>query len=266
MNDKAESFELTNPVESLPATNPMEMLGAAIDRGMSVADLGPLMDLVERHEANQARKAFAAAMAEFQAACPIIKKTGVAEVRTKSGGKWTYPYPKFNEIMRTIQPHLNAAGLSVRFNTETEGAVITSACTVTHVGGHSEVSYFAAPVDEQMRVNDTQKMGSANSYAKRYNVGNALNLAFEDDDDGASAGPAPLDDEQKKLQKKERAERPPQDEITDKQRIKLQDHLDSGKLSVRDFDYIKKNLDTMSKLDAAEILRTLALEQSEHME
>jgi hypothetical protein len=53
MNDKAtdtnpgpEVFELTPHVEALPAINPMQMLGAAIERGMSVADLGPLMDLV----------------------------------------------------------------------------------------------------------------------------------------------------------------------------------------------------------------------------
>jgi hypothetical protein len=264
MNTKPESFELTAPVDSLPVANdPMQMLGAALDRGMSVADLGPLMDLVERHEANKAKKEFDAAMAKFQAECPIIKKTGVAKVKTKAGGSWSYPYPKFGVIMRTIRPHLTAAGLSVRFNTETTGAVITSACTVAHVSGHSEVSYFAAPVDESMRVNDTQKMGSANSYAKRYNVGNALNLAFEDDDDGHSAGPPILDDEQKELQKKERAERPPQDPATDKQLASLKEYLESGTLNIRDTKYIKANIDRMNKLDAAGILDTLRKERSE---
>ena len=49
-----------------------------------------------------------------------------------------------------------------------------------------------------MRVNNTQKMGSANSYAKRYCLVNALNLSVSDevDDDGAGAGTPVITKEQ----------------------------------------------------------------------
>jgi hypothetical protein len=213
MNDKAtdtnpgpEVFELTPQVETLPAINPMQMLGAAIERGMSVADLGPLMDLVERHEANQARKAFMTAMAEFQAMCPTINKTG-------EESKGRYKWPELDEVLRTIRPLMEKCGLSVRFDTELTGdTVITATCFVMHKDGHTQSNKFAAPIDQTKSaaghyiMNITQQAGSARSYAKRYALMDALNLVgSEIDDDGA--GITPL--------------------LTDKQVITLREHTEA---------------------------------------
>ena len=257
MNDKAESFELTAPVETLPVSvNPMQMLGAALDRGLSVADLGPLMDLVERHEANQARKAFAAAMAQFQAACPTIKKTTRAD---------RYVYAPLDEVLRTIRPHLDAAGLSIRFDTEMTGnSVITVTCTVIHRDGHSELSHFAAPVDEKMRVNDTQKVGSANSYARRYAVMNALALvASAEDDDGFGAGLKPDTPEREA----EKTAREPQAPITSEQIAALKLHAERLRKAVADGKPVKRilnqvvfyvdNTAKLTKRDTADILQRL---------
>ena len=46
-------------------TSPPAMLAIAIAQGASVADLSGLMDLQERWEANEAKKAFVVAMAKF---------------------------------------------------------------------------------------------------------------------------------------------------------------------------------------------------------
>ena len=87
---------------------------------------------------------------------------------------------------------MDSAGLSVVFNTSMKDAVITAYCTVQHIEGHSVTSEFSAPVDAAMKVNDTQKAGSANSYAKRYALCNALNLVgSEFDDDAFSAAQQP---------------------------------------------------------------------------
>jgi hypothetical protein len=194
MNDKAtdtnpgsEVFELTPQVETLPAINPMQMLGAAIDRGMSVADLGPLMDLVERHEANQARISFMKAMAAFQAACPTIKKSSKSD---------RYNFAGLDEVIRTVRPHLDANGLSVRFDTELTGdTVITAICYVMHEDGHTQSNRFSAPIDRSVTkagkpmMNALQQVGSARSYCKRYALMDGLNLVgSEFDDDGAGAG------------------------------------------------------------------------------
>jgi len=147
-----------NVREIVPATTPMQLLQAAVANNVDAAQLEKLMDLQERWEAGQARKAFAGAMATFQANCPTILKSKKAD---------RYNYAPLDEILRTIRPHLDAAGLSVVFNTSMKDAVITAYCTVQHIDGHSVTSEFSAPVDPAMKVNETQRAGSANSYAKR---------------------------------------------------------------------------------------------------
>jgi len=131
------------------APTPMALMEAAIEKGVEPDQLSKLMDLQERYEANQARRAFANALADFQARCPTILKSKRAD---------RYSYAPLDEVLRTIRPHLDAAGLSVRFSTIlTKETVLTAICTITHRDGHSETSEFAACVDENMRVNDTTK-------------------------------------------------------------------------------------------------------------
>jgi len=169
-----------NVREIQPATTPMHLLQAAVANNVDAAQLEKLMDLHERWEAGQARKAFAGAMAHFQANCPTILKSKKAD---------RYNYAPLDEILRTIRPHLDSAGLSVVFNTSMKDGLVTAYCTVTHRDGHSVTSEFSAPVDPAMKVNETQRAGSANIYAKRYALCNALNLVgSEFDDDAFSAG------------------------------------------------------------------------------
>ena len=52
-----------------PNPNPLSMLASALQQGHDVDKLGKLMDLAERYEANEARKAFATALSKFQATC-----------------------------------------------------------------------------------------------------------------------------------------------------------------------------------------------------
>jgi len=170
------------------ATTPMQLMQAMIERGTTPDELEKMLSLQERWEANQARKSFAAAMAHFQANCPTILKSKKAD---------RYSYAPLDEILRTIRPHLDSAGLSVAFNTSMKDAVITAYCTVTHRDGHSVTSEFSAPVDPAMKVNETQKAGSANSYARRYALCNALNLvASNEDDDGYAAETSFISDDQ----------------------------------------------------------------------
>lgn len=171
-----------------PAT-PMDLLGLAVEKGLDVAALEKLMDLQERWQAGQAKAAFDAAMAGFQAECPTMKKTRKAD---------RYTYAPLDTVLRTIRPILERHGLSVTFDTEISAEGILSAvCKVSHIQGHSETSRFACPVDRNMKVNDSQKQGSANSYAKRYALKNALNLVESDeDDDGFAGGTLFIEDEQ----------------------------------------------------------------------
>lgn len=178
--------------------NPLAMLASALQQGHDVDKLGKLMDLAERYEANQARKEYAAAMSKFQSSCPPIVENKVANVVTDKGS-YSYSYADLDCIMATVRPALKKCGLSVTFDTEVaeDGTSIRSLCHVMHRSGHVETRRFVAPVDKALRMNDSQKMGSANTYANRYNVLNALGLTAGEDDDGAAgatnrgAAPAP---------------------------------------------------------------------------
>lgn len=168
--------------------NPLTMLATALESGVDVSKLERLFDLAERHEREIQRKAFARALSDFQGDCPEIVDNRTAYVNTKDGGSYSYSYADLDQIMRTIRPTLKACGLSVTYDTEIaeDGNSIKSLCYVMHQDGHEIVRTFVSPVDNLAKMNDSQKMGSANAYASRYNVVNALGLTTGEDDDGAA--------------------------------------------------------------------------------
>lgn len=226
MNQQAEAKQELQPLETgnAPATRqlttPMQLLQAAVENNVDADQLEKLMDLQERYEANQARRAFAEAMARFQAKCPRIAKTGKAKVRMKSGGEYGYTFPKLDEILSTIQPHLDANGLSVAFSDfRIENHMLSLSCVVRHCGGHAEDFPFAVPVDEGMSINKMQQVGVSNSYCKRYALCNALNLVGTDlDNDGnlPQGGGEPA-------------------AISDKQLVQIREHLEALEVDEAEF-------------------------------
>lgn len=176
-NEIIETEEKSIVVEQTP----MQFIAQAIQQpDFNVENLEKLMDLQERYEDRQAIRAFNAALANFQDEVPRIN-------RDKKGGH-NIMYAPLDTIMKTIQPFLSKHGLSVRFSTKffENAQYIEAICTVSHKDGHAEQSTITVPVDSKMVANSSQKMGSANSYAKRYALANALNLAFTEDDDDAA--------------------------------------------------------------------------------
>jgi len=162
---------------------PMQLISQVVENpDFDVDKLDKLMSLQERWEDRQAAKQFNDALSKFQKETPKI-------VRSKKGAH-DIKYAPLDKIMDTIQPVLSAQGLAVRFSTSWDAqGYITAICTISHVSGHSEASEITIPVDDKMAANSSQKMGSANSYAKRYALSNALNLAFaETDTDGTDLG------------------------------------------------------------------------------
>lgn len=158
---------------------PMLLIQRAMDSGI---DPGKLYELAQQWEADRAAERFADALAAFQAKCPQIQKTRQIDL---GGGKGPV-YASLDDIMHIIKPILGECGLSVTFSAGiTDGGQLTAKCMIHH-GRHVEASEITLPVPSQMRVNDTQKMGAALSYAKRYALCAALNIIVSDEDrDGA---------------------------------------------------------------------------------
>lgn len=178
---------------AMTAITPMAMLGQAVERGASIETLEKLMGLQERYEANQARKAFDAALASAKAEIPVILKNRLVDFPTSGGNaRTTYRHEDLGEIARTVDPILAKHGLSYRFQTTSEvNLPITVTCIVSHRDGHSEKNTLSGPRDDSGKKNALQQMGSTITYLQRYTLKAALGLAAAVDDDARSTDETP---------------------------------------------------------------------------
>lgn len=167
-------------------TTPASLLAIAVQKGADVAQLEKLMDLQERWEREQARKAYYAAKARFQGACPEIRR----DREVSFGGKGAqYKYATLAGIIAQIREPLSACGLAYRWEIEDTKDTITVTCIVSHVDGHSEHNKMGAGLDDSGAKNEIQQRGSTVTYLQRYTLIGCLGIASaNDDDDGKSAG------------------------------------------------------------------------------
>jgi hypothetical protein len=166
---------------------PMEMLDRAVAQGASVDTLSRLMDLQERWETNNARKAFAEAMAAAKSEMPKITKNKKVDFTT-SKGRTNYQYEDLASIMELVGPVLARHGLSVRYRTSAEPNLpITVTCIIEHAQGHHEENTLMAGRDDSGNKNSIQQIGSTVTYLQRYTLKAALGLAAAADDDGKRA-------------------------------------------------------------------------------
>lgn len=189
MNDTAlEVIETDTPETGANAI--MRLVDRALtDPAFDVAKLDHLLQVHDRWEANEARKAFIAARAAFQAKVPKIQKT-----RTGHNTK----YAGLAETIAAVRDVMAQHNLSHSWETQQEGDLITVTCTLTHIGGHSEKTALSAAPDTSGSKNAIQAVGSTVSYLQRYTLYSALGLASADqDDDGKAAGGDVISDEQK---------------------------------------------------------------------
>lgn len=166
------------PRRAVVAT-PLDMLNSAVASGSSIEVIERLMNLYERWDASQARKAFDAAIADAKAEISPI-------VRNKSGHNQKR-YADFAAIASAVDPVLSKHGLSYRFRTA-QSDRISVTCILAHKGGHSEETTLAGPADTSGSKNAIQAIGSTLSYLQRYSLVQALGLAATDDDDGQAVG------------------------------------------------------------------------------
>lgn len=256
MNTETKELTITPEgaeIKTLPvANNPLEILAAAMKRGVNTEQLSKLMDLQERYEKNEARKAYYLALAASTVDIPTVTKD-------KINLQYDSPYSSRENIVNTISPHLSKFGLSHRWDLD-QSAGIAVTCILSHEAGHSESTTMKGPPDSSGSKNELQQIKSTITYLEIVTFEAITGTASQNgsmNDDGNNGVPV-LTDKEKAV----RAARPKPPRATKEQTANLKDHLESGKLNVRDTDYITANLDRMTKSDAAGILLTLKKEQS----
>ena len=171
-----------NEVATIPKESArMSMIERMVaDPNTDPAKLRELLAIAEMWEANEARKAFAAAMATFQSRCPIIGKLDMANGRG---------YARLDRIYRETKPLRTECGLWFAWHTcEIKGEAATIEGLLGHHGGHTITCKQVIPLPEEIRgTNSAQRAGSAMTYAKRYGECLALGIVTGDDLDGNAA-------------------------------------------------------------------------------
>lgn len=186
-----EPTELMRP-EPEASLTPMSILQLAISQGADIDKLEKLMGMQERWEANAARKAFVAAMAEF-------KKSSIRIIKDKDNKQYGSKYVSLGNLVNTVTPLLSDHGLSVRWDIDQSSGIKVS-CIVTHSMGHFESVSMVCPPDKSGAKNPIQEIKSSITYAKACTFESITGLASTDanvDDDGnSSSGNAqmPLDE------------------------------------------------------------------------
>lgn len=187
-----------------------DLLRFAVEQKAPIDSLERLVALQERIMDRNAAAEFFDAMALFQAKCPPIPKSSIAEV-TKEGRKIaSYRYAELPTIAGVINPILAPLGLSYSWDSKIDATGLCSCtCTIRHRAGHMQTATFTCPISGTSLMSDAQKGAAALTYAKRQALVQALGLTTgESDTDGGEP-------------------KPPEDAITEEQAINLQSRLES---------------------------------------
>lgn len=171
--------------ESLLPADPMVSMieRIAMDPNADLAKLERMLELKEKHEATQAKAAFASAFAAASAEFPTIPLNGKGH-----NGK---PYATLKDITAGTRPVLSRHGLTLSFSIEVGDQVIVTA-ELMHKDGHSKSTSIALPRDNSGSKNAVQAVGSTQTYGQRYTAQAILGLSLGDDaeDDGNAGGGA----------------------------------------------------------------------------
>ncbi len=161
-------------------TSPSDLIRIAVEKNMDVEKLTQLMDLQDRWDAKNSKKAFLQAMSDFQAMVPAIVKRKVVNFTTQKGTT-NYAYAPLSDIIEQIKEPLNQVGLSYRFVQEL-GDTIKITCILSHFDGHSECTALSSVADGTGNKNSIQGIGSTVTYLQRYTLIGILGLTTADSD------------------------------------------------------------------------------------
>lgn len=130
------------------------------------------------------------AMLAVQAEATTLPKDKTAKVRMKAGGEYTYRYTDLATVVEQVGPKLVAHELvwMTKPGSDEHGNP-----TLQYKLAHAPSGEFEAGEMPLMLAGaaDSQALGSAITYARRYALCSVLNLVADDDDDGQGAKNAP---------------------------------------------------------------------------
>jgi len=151
----------------------------AMSPDVTMEKLEQLMQMQERIEERNARKAYDSAIADMQAELPRVAENGKSH---------NNKYALLEDINDAVRPTLQRHGFAIKFDLEQPEGVVIVRATLSHREGHREDACVTLPLDTSGSKSAVQSVGSTISYGKRYTICALLNISTGDDIDGNDNG------------------------------------------------------------------------------
>lgn len=186
---------IVEPRENLPAAAPvasvpLQLIQLAMEKNQ-LDQIDKLLDLQQRWEANEARKAYVAAMAKFKAEPIIVAKDSVVDF-TSQKGRTYYKHASLAAVVDAVVSRMGRYGLSHKWDVKQSDGAVSVTCVITHELGHSESVSMSGPRDDSGNKNLLQQIASSVTYLQRYTLMSLCGLASKDmDDDVEGSGERP---------------------------------------------------------------------------
>lgn len=177
-------LELVTAAPVKMAPTPMDLLSMAVAQDAPFEKLATLMDLQERWEAREARRAFVSALAAFKADPPKLGKNKLVDYTTAKG-RTSYKHATLDGITDVLNPALSRHGLSFRWDIQQGEKSIHVTCILQHHLGHFENVTMSGSQDETGQKNALQQMGSTVTYLMRYTLLAITGMSTSDQDTDA---------------------------------------------------------------------------------
>jgi hypothetical protein len=186
----ADAIQKIEPQEAALPVDPMVHMieRMVMDPNASIEKLERMLEMKERLEAQQAKRAFDAAIAEAKSAIPPILKDGRVDYTNKDGKRTAFDHETLHGIAKVVDPILSQHGLSYRYRSEQREGQLHVTCIVAHRDGYAEETTLSGSPDTSGSKNNYQAVGSAATYLQRYTLKLALGLSAAKDDDANAAG------------------------------------------------------------------------------
>jgi hypothetical protein len=173
------------PILDETPISPMAAMMAAINANVDLSKIEKMIELQQKWDAIEAKKAYTRAMAEFKKTPLDITKDGNVKFKNSKGETVDYNHATLGNVTGKINASLSNYGLSASWTTEQKDGTIIVTCNITHEKGHREsTSLFAAP-DTSGSKNSIQAICSTITYLERYTILALTGLATHDQDDDA---------------------------------------------------------------------------------
>ena len=160
------------------------MIEKAFGVNMTPDQMIQLINIKERVDAIEAKKAYVRAMADFKANAPLVGKD-------KVNNQYKSKYTSLGNLVNTVNPVLSRFGLSASWDVKQNG-IVEVTCKMTHFLGHSETATMSAPADTSGAKNVIQQIKSTVTYLKASTfeciTGTASTDANLDDDANGAYG------------------------------------------------------------------------------